>query len=76
MVDMSDGKLTFRVVEKEIKFEVGQRAEDDPVKYLKAIDSSLDDALQGYNSGCESSRLGIKHAQKRMMDDEKWIPSI
>ncbi|MFS8008180.1 hypothetical protein Hanom_Chr14g01269651 [Helianthus anomalus] len=58
MVDMSDEKLTFRVVEKEIKFEVGHRAEDDPIKYLNAIDSSLDDALQRYNSGCESSRSG------------------
>ncbi|XP_021985831.1 uncharacterized protein LOC110882036 [Helianthus annuus] len=46
MVDMSDGKLTLRVGEKDIKFEVGQQAEDDPVKYLNAIDSSLDDALQ------------------------------
>ncbi|XP_021996281.1 uncharacterized protein LOC110893482 [Helianthus annuus] len=40
MVDMRNEKLTLRVGEKEIKFEVGQRAEDDPVKYLKAIDSS------------------------------------
>ncbi|XP_022019327.1 uncharacterized protein LOC110919361 [Helianthus annuus] len=45
MVDMSDGKLTLKVGEKEIKFEVGQREEDYPVKYLKAIDSSLDDTL-------------------------------
>ncbi|XP_021985549.1 uncharacterized protein LOC110881659 [Helianthus annuus] len=58
MVDKSDGKLTFRVGQKVIKFEVGQRAEDDPVKYLKAIYSSLDAALQRYNSGCESSRSG------------------
>ncbi|XP_022030393.1 uncharacterized protein LOC110931302 [Helianthus annuus] len=58
MVDKSDEKLTWRVGEKEIKFEVGQRAKDDLVKYLNAIDSSLDDALQRYNSGCESSRTG------------------
>ncbi|XP_022023798.1 uncharacterized protein LOC110924063 [Helianthus annuus] len=38
MVDISDGKLTLGVGEKEIKFEVGQRSEDDPVKYLNAID--------------------------------------
>ncbi|XP_022003261.1 uncharacterized protein LOC110900699 [Helianthus annuus] len=50
MVDMSDGQLTLRVGEKEIKFEVGQRVEDEPVEYLNTIDSSLDDALQRYNS--------------------------
>ncbi|XP_021979791.1 uncharacterized protein LOC110875904 [Helianthus annuus] len=56
MVDMSEAQLTLRVGEKEIKFEVGQRAEDDLVKYLNVIDSSLNDALQRYNSGYESSR--------------------
>ncbi|XP_022032613.1 uncharacterized protein LOC110933713 [Helianthus annuus] len=58
MVDMSNRRLTMRVGDKEIKFEVGQRAEDDPIKYIKAIDSSLDDALQRYNLGCESSHSG------------------
>ncbi|XP_022007405.1 uncharacterized protein LOC110906606 [Helianthus annuus] len=42
MVDMSDGRLTMRVCDKEVKFEVGQCAKEDPVKYLKAIDSRLD----------------------------------
>ncbi|XP_035842137.1 uncharacterized protein LOC110924533 [Helianthus annuus] len=42
MVDMSDGRLTLRVGDKEIKFEVGRRVEDDPVNYIKAIESSLD----------------------------------
>ncbi|XP_021991014.1 uncharacterized protein LOC110887750 [Helianthus annuus] len=38
MADMREGQLTLRVGEKEIKFEVGQQAEDDPVKYLNVID--------------------------------------
>ncbi|KAJ0616576.1 hypothetical protein HanIR_Chr02g0092101 [Helianthus annuus] len=58
MVHMSGGKLTLRVGEKEIKFEVGQREEEDLVKYLNVIDSSLNDALQRYNLGCESSHDG------------------
>ncbi|XP_022042231.1 uncharacterized protein LOC110944894 [Helianthus annuus] len=45
MVDMSDGKLTLRVGDKEMKFRVGKREEDDPVNYMDVIDSSLDDAL-------------------------------
>ncbi|XP_022024981.1 magnetosome-associated protein MamJ-like [Helianthus annuus] len=56
MVDMSDGKLTLRVVDKEMKFGVGKRVEDDPVNYMDVIDSSLDDALRRCNTGCETSR--------------------
>ncbi|XP_021984634.1 uncharacterized protein LOC110880349 [Helianthus annuus] len=58
MVDMSDGRLTLRVGDKEIKFEVGQRVEYDPVNYLKAIDSSLHYARRRCNLECESTRLG------------------
>ncbi|XP_022003070.1 uncharacterized protein LOC110900490 [Helianthus annuus] len=58
MVDMSDGKLTLRVGDKEMKFGVGKRVEDDPVNYMDVIDSSLDDALRRCNTGCETSRLG------------------
>ncbi|XP_035834251.1 uncharacterized protein LOC118482724 [Helianthus annuus] len=46
MVDMSDGKLTLRVGDKEMTFRVGKRVEDDPVNYMDVIDSILDDALQ------------------------------
>ncbi|XP_021975563.1 uncharacterized protein LOC110870672 [Helianthus annuus] len=42
MVDMSVGRLTLRVGEKEIKFEMGQRAEDDLINYIKTVDWSLD----------------------------------
>ncbi|MFS7964033.1 hypothetical protein Hanom_Chr08g00745351 [Helianthus anomalus] len=58
MVDMGDGRLTLRVGDKEIKFEVGQRVEEEPIKYIKAIDLSLDYTLNWCKSGCESSRLG------------------
>ena len=58
MVDMSDGKLTLRVGEKEMKFGVGQKLEEDPVNYLDVIDSSLDAALRRSNTGCETSRSG------------------
>ncbi|MFS7961121.1 hypothetical protein Hanom_Chr08g00711091 [Helianthus anomalus] len=55
MVDMSDRRLTVRVGDKEVKYEVGQRVEDDPVNYIKTIDLSLDYALSRCNFGCESS---------------------
>ncbi|XP_021982312.1 uncharacterized protein LOC110878308 [Helianthus annuus] len=58
MVDMSDGRLTLRLGDKEIKFEVRQCVEEDLVNYIKAIDSSLDYALSRCNLGCESSRSG------------------
>ncbi|XP_022032655.1 uncharacterized protein LOC110933756 [Helianthus annuus] len=57
MVDMSDGKLTLRVGDKEMKFGVGKRVED-RVNYMDVIDSSLDDALRRCNTGCETSRSG------------------
>ncbi|XP_022003194.1 uncharacterized protein LOC110900618 [Helianthus annuus] len=55
MVDMSDGKLTLRVGDKEMKFGVGKRVEDDLVNYMDVIDSSLDDALRRCNTRCETS---------------------
>ncbi|MFS8034496.1 hypothetical protein Hanom_Chr17g01581791 [Helianthus anomalus] len=55
---MSDGRLTLKVGDKQIKFEVGQRVEEDPVKYLKAIDSSLDYTHSQCISRCESSCSG------------------
>ncbi|XP_022019916.1 uncharacterized protein LOC110919978 [Helianthus annuus] len=58
MRDMSDGRLTLRVGNKEMKFEVGQRVVEDPVKYIKALDLSLDYALSQCKLGCESSRPG------------------
>ncbi|MFS8021099.1 putative aspartic peptidase domain superfamily [Helianthus anomalus] len=54
MVDMNGGTLTLRDVDKEMKFGVGKRVEDDdPVSYMKVIDSSLDDALRRCNMGCK-----------------------
>ncbi|MFS7964054.1 hypothetical protein Hanom_Chr08g00745631 [Helianthus anomalus] len=58
MVDMIDGRLTLRVGDKEMKFEVRQHVEEDPIKYFKEIDSSLNYALIRCISGCESSRSG------------------
>ncbi|XP_022031913.1 uncharacterized protein LOC110932974 [Helianthus annuus] len=64
IMDMSDGKLTLRVGDEEMKFGVGKRVEDDPINYMDIIDSSLDDVLRRCNTGCETSRLGIKHTRK------------
>ncbi|MFS7978585.1 hypothetical protein Hanom_Chr10g00917161 [Helianthus anomalus] len=58
MVDMSDRRLTLREGDTEMKFEVGQRVKEDPVKYLKTIDSSLDYALSWCISECKLSRSG------------------
>ncbi|KAJ0546776.1 putative aspartic peptidase domain superfamily [Helianthus annuus] len=57
VVDMNDGTLTLKYGDKEVKFGVGKRIEDDyPVNYMKVIDSSLDDALRRCNMGCKTSR--------------------
>ncbi|XP_022040663.1 uncharacterized protein LOC110943219 [Helianthus annuus] len=58
MMDMSDGKLTLRVGDKEMKFGVGKRVEDDLVNYMDIIDSSLDDVLRRCNTGYETSCSG------------------
>ncbi|KAJ0781120.1 putative aspartic peptidase domain superfamily [Helianthus annuus] len=50
VVDMNDGTLTLKYGDNEVKFGVGKRIEDDdPVNYMKVIDSSLDDALRRCN---------------------------
>ena len=57
VVDMNDGTLTLKYGDEEVKFGVGKRIEDDdPVNYMKVIDSSLDDALRRCNMGCKTSR--------------------
>ena len=56
VVDMNDGTLTLRYGDDEVKFGVGKRIEDDdPVNYMKVIDSSLDAALRRCNMGRQAS---------------------
>ncbi|KAM0040071.1 putative aspartic peptidase domain superfamily [Helianthus debilis subsp. tardiflorus] len=58
VVDMNGGTLTLMFGDKEMKFGVGKRVEDDdPVNYMKIIDSSLDDALRWCNMGCKTTHL-------------------
>ncbi|KAJ0587153.1 putative aspartic peptidase domain superfamily [Helianthus annuus] len=55
VVDMNDGTLTLRYGDDEVKFGVGKRIEDDdPVNYMKVIDSSLDAALRRCNLGSKA----------------------
>ena len=57
---MNDGTLTLRYGDDEVKFGVGKRIEDDdPVNYMKVIDSSLDAALRWCNMGCKTSHSEI-----------------
>ncbi|MFS7913922.1 putative aspartic peptidase domain superfamily [Helianthus anomalus] len=57
VIDMNDGTLTLKFGDKEVKFGVGKREEDDdPFNYMKVIDSSLDEALRRCNMGCKTSR--------------------
>ena len=56
VVDMNDGTLTLRYGDDEVKFGVGKRIEDDdPVNYMKVIDSSLDAALRRCNMARQAS---------------------
>ena len=55
VVDMNDGTLTLRYGDDEVKFGVGKKIEDDdPVNYMKVIDSSLDAALRRCNLGSKA----------------------
>jgi hypothetical protein len=57
LVDMSEGKLTLSVGEKELKFEVGQY--NDPLQSIEAIKLSLDDAIKRSKyAGCTASPSG------------------
>ena len=52
---MNEGTLTLRYGDDEVKFGVGKRIEDDdPVHYMKVIDSSLDAALRRCNLGSKA----------------------
>ncbi|KAJ0835495.1 putative aspartic peptidase domain superfamily [Helianthus annuus] len=55
VVDRNDGTLTLRYGDDEVKFGVGKKIEDDdPVNYMKVIDSSLDAALRRCNLGSKA----------------------
>jgi hypothetical protein len=45
MVDMSNGRLTFRVGDEEMKFGVGQSMRENKLQYVKVIHSGLEYAF-------------------------------